>query len=111
MIAYCGLDCEKCDAFIATANNDDSLRAKLAEQWSKEYSTQMKPGDINCTGCKSDGVKLFYCRNLCEIRKCALPRGIDTCAKCVDYPCGRLDFVHRNAPDAKERLDALKGKA
>ncbi|MEG1806496.1 MAG: DUF3795 domain-containing protein, partial [Clostridia bacterium] len=26
MIAYCGLDCEKCDAYIATINNDDALR-------------------------------------------------------------------------------------
>ena len=103
MIAYCGLDCEKCDAFIATANNDNELRAKLAEQWSKEYGAQMKPGDINCTGCKSDGVKLFYCQNLCEIRKCALPRGIETCAPCAEYPCGSLDFVHKKSPEAKER--------
>ena len=22
MIGYCGLDCEKCDAYIATMNND-----------------------------------------------------------------------------------------
>ncbi len=108
MIAYCGLDCEKCDAFIATANNDNELRAKLAEQWSKEYSVQMKPEDINCTGCKSEGVKLFYCQNLCEIRKCALPRVIETCAPCSEYPCGRLDFVHKNAQQAKATLDALK---
>ena len=25
-IAYCGLDCEKCEARIATINNDDILR-------------------------------------------------------------------------------------
>lgn len=28
MIAYCGLDCEKCDAYIATINDDQSLREK-----------------------------------------------------------------------------------
>ena len=108
MIAYCGLDCEKCDAFIATANNDDVLRAKIAEQWSKEYGAQMKPEDINCTGCKSKGVKFFYCQNLCEIRKCALQKGIETCAPCSEYPCDKLDFVHKNAPNAKTTLDALK---
>lgn len=31
MIAYCGLDCEKCDAFIATKNNDNLLREKTAK--------------------------------------------------------------------------------
>ena len=30
-IAYCGLDCEGCDARIATANNDDALREKVAK--------------------------------------------------------------------------------
>jgi len=108
MIAYCGLECEKCDAFMATKNNDDGLRAKLAEQWSKEYSAEIKPQDINCTGCLSDGVKLYFCGNLCEIRKCASIKDIETCAPCSDYPCGKLDFVHKNARDAKSRLDALK---
>lgn len=29
MIAYCGLDCEKCDAYLATINDDQALREKL----------------------------------------------------------------------------------
>ena len=33
MIAYCGLDCEKCDAYLATINNDQHLREKTAELW------------------------------------------------------------------------------
>lgn len=28
LIAYCGLDCEKCDARIATLNDDNVLREK-----------------------------------------------------------------------------------
>ena len=28
MIAYCGLDCEKCDAYIATVRDDQALREK-----------------------------------------------------------------------------------
>jgi len=28
-IAYCGLDCEKCEARTATVNNDDALRRNL----------------------------------------------------------------------------------
>ena len=35
MIAYCGLNCEKCDAFIATQNNDNALREKTAKLWSE----------------------------------------------------------------------------
>ena len=31
MIAYCGLDCEKCDAYLATIHNDPALREKTAK--------------------------------------------------------------------------------
>ena len=31
-IAYCGLDCEKCEARIATMNNDHALRQKVAKE-------------------------------------------------------------------------------
>ena len=35
MIAYCGLDCEKCDAYLATINDDQNLREKTAKLWSE----------------------------------------------------------------------------
>ena len=34
-IAYCGLDCESCEARRATVNDDDSLRQKVAKEWSE----------------------------------------------------------------------------
>lgn len=34
LIACCGLDCESCDARIATVKNDDELREKTAQKWS-----------------------------------------------------------------------------
>ena len=34
-IAYCGLDCESCEARMATMNNDDTLRKKVAKLWSE----------------------------------------------------------------------------
>lgn len=30
-IAFCGLDCEQCEARIATVNDDNELRKKVAE--------------------------------------------------------------------------------
>ena len=32
-IAYCGLNCEICEARIATVNNDNTLREKVAKEW------------------------------------------------------------------------------
>ena len=33
LIAYCGLDCGKCDAYLATVNDDQALREKTAKLW------------------------------------------------------------------------------
>ena len=45
-IGYCGLDCRKCEAYIATIHNDDELRAKVAKLWSElnnvEITKEMK---------------------------------------------------------------------
>ena len=30
-IGYCGLDCEQCDAYLATVNDDQDLREKNGE--------------------------------------------------------------------------------
>ena len=108
MIGYCGLDCEQCGAFIATQNNDDALRVKVAEEWARLYNAPIKPEHINCTGCQSTGVKTYYCDQMCEIRKCATKKSVSTCADCSDYACSALNAILRQAPQAKARLDALR---
>lgn len=110
MTAFCGLDCEKCDAYVATTKNDDALRAATAEKWSKMFDAPLTAKDINCTGCRSDGVKLGYCEHMCEIRKCATGRGVETCADCDEYGCETLEGMLAHAPQARAALEALRTK-
>jgi hypothetical protein len=110
MTAYCGIDCSKCGAFIATATNDDALRAKTSAEWSKAYGVEIAPETINCTGCKGEGVKFNYCENMCDIRKCATGRSVGTCADCSDYACDTLKKFQEMAPEPKQALDALRAK-
>ena len=74
LIAYCGLDCEKCEAYKATVTNNDDLRKKVAENWSKLNNVTITPEMINCVGCRTDGIKTPFCANLCPIRQCALKK-------------------------------------
>ena len=60
-IAYCGLNCETCEARMATMNNDDTLRKKVAKLWSELNGVEITPEMINCVGCRIDGVKTPYC--------------------------------------------------
>ena len=51
LIAYCGLDCEKCDAYVATQNDDQALREKNAKLWSQMNGVEITSEMINCDGC------------------------------------------------------------
>ena len=86
MIAYCGLDCEKCDAYIATINDDQTLRE----------------------GCRADGVKTVFCDSLCEIRRCALKKNVTTCGDCTLLgSCGTVGKIHANDPQALANLKEI----
>ncbi len=81
MIAYCGLVCSDCPAFLATRSDDDIARGKVAALWTEKFGHDFKPEDINCEGCKSEGKRLVGYRHVCPIRKCALARGVESCAR------------------------------
>ena len=108
MIGYCGLDCEKCEAFIATKNDDDALRATVAAKWAKDYGAPIKPEHINCTGCLSTGVKTYFCDQLCEVRKCAVKKQLGSCGECPDLACAELERILRMAPEARRRLEGMR---
>lgn len=48
MIGFCGLDCEKCDAYIATIHNDQALREK------RRHYLRRLPGIGKLFDCGSD---------------------------------------------------------
>lgn len=104
-IAYCGLDCEQCEARLATINNDDRLRAKVARHWSELNHVEITPEMINCTGCRIAGAKTPFCESLCPIRQCAKGRGYATCGSCAEMDgCKKLAMVTSNNAEALNRL-------
>ena len=110
MIAYCGIACSECPAYIATQKNDDKMRDETAKKWSEMFHADIKPADINCDGCPTDAERLFnYCAQ-CEIRKCAREKGMKNCAYCAEYPCEKLSAFLKNVPEAKALLDEIRKK-
>ncbi|HEX74775.1 MAG TPA: DUF3795 domain-containing protein [Dehalococcoidia bacterium] len=108
MIAFCGTVCTECPAFLATKKDDDIERKRIAELWSKRYNADIKPEDINCVGCLSEGEKLFSYCNVCEIRKCGQEKGLKNCAYCDEYVCEKLSEFFKIAPGGKTTLDEIK---
>ncbi len=105
LIAFCGLDCEKCEARTATLNDDNALREKVAKQWSEMNGVVITPEMINCEGCRIDGVKTPFCDSLCPIRQCALGKGHETCGDCSELKnCKTAGMVISNNAEALTNL-------
>ena len=105
LIAYCGLNCKTCEAYIATINDDNELRSKVSKLWSELNDIEITPEMINCTGCRVDGVKTIFCDSICPIRQCALAKKVKTCADCKEMEgCEKLEMIFENNPDARKNL-------
>ncbi len=60
MIAYCGLDCEKCNAYIATINDNQELRKKTAKLWAELNNAPILPEHINCQAVVLTELKPYF---------------------------------------------------
>lgn len=104
-IAYCGLNCETCDARIATIHNDDALREKTARLWSQLNGVPITAAEINCMGCREEGVKTLYCSTICPIRQCAMEKCASTCGSCPEMDsCPKVGAILANNPEARDNL-------
>ena len=109
LIGCCGLDCETCDARIATLTNDNVLREKTAELWTKLNGVMITPEMINCTGCHIEGVKTPFCDKLCPVHNCVREKGLDTCVDCRKMEeCPTLGQIDANSPSVLDNLEQLR---
>ena len=111
LIGCCGLDCEKCDARIATITNDNALREKTAALWTKLNGVTITPEMINCTGCRVDGAKTPFCDKLCPVHNCVREKGLDTCADCGQMDeCPTLGQIAVNSPSVWDNLKQIRNR-
>ena len=105
MIGYCGLDCESCDAYLATVKDDQALRERTAKVWAELNHAPILPEHINCEGCRMNGAKTVFCDRLCGIRQCAIKKGVTTCGDCQSVEtCAAVGAIFVNNPDAFKNL-------
>jgi len=109
MIAYCGLNCTVCPAFIATSEDDEEKRRKVASEWNSEQYP-LKQADINCDGCLPDNKRLIKFCFVCTIRSCCREKELENCAFCDDYICEKLEKFYKmmQSDKAKATLDEIR---
>jgi hypothetical protein len=109
LIACCGLNCDACEARVATIKNDNELRAKIAARMQAHYrNPNITIEMINCMGCREGGAIMWYCEQ-CEIKKCILSKAFQTCAECEKLnDCPMVRKINQYDPKALENLKTLK---
>lgn len=95
--AICGLFCESCRYYIATQENEG------LEELAKSAGQPVE--QIRCNGCRSDTVT-YYCRT-CDMKLCAMEKGIDFCSECGEYPCDMLKEFQAAKPHRIELFPSL----
>ncbi len=108
LMAPCGGDCTKCEAYIATQANDQAAQEALVARWRVMFNVPDMPIEaVTCDGCLTGERHGGYCLD-CQVRKCVIARGIPTCAHCPDYACEIIQGFFKNAPEAQAKLDDLR---
>lgn len=84
-VAICGLYCRACEVWRSCHDGDDNFTGP----------SDARSGGRICRGCRSDLLYKHCVR--CELRACAVDRGLATCADCGDFPCERIVSFDRDA--------------
>lgn len=114
IVAYCGLVCSECDAYVATQTNDLETLERLAQHAREELGVEDATAETTmCDGCLTEsGRQIAYCAT-CEIRACGVERGVVNCAHCADYVhdgavCEKLEGFFTQVSDARRVLDEIR---
>jgi len=110
MISYCGIDCSACPAYLATQADDNAKREKVAAFWSKMFGAQIPAEAINCDGCTQSEGRLFGHCTTCAVRLCAREKDLDSCGRCSDYLCEKLNGLLAILPmeEPRKNLEAIR---
>ena len=116
MISYCGEMCTECSAYVATRSDDAAALQRVADEWNARFGTSLRAEGCVCDGCIGEGRRIGYCRT-CEVRACAIERGLENCAHCEEYArqggarqggCQKLTVCFENSPECKDVLDEIR---
>jgi hypothetical protein len=111
IIAYCGLVCSECDAYVATQANDLETLERLAQHARDEYGVEDATAETTmCDGCLGEHEhQVGYCAT-CEIRTCGVEQGVANCAHCPGYDgCAKLEGFFGQVRGARAVLDEIHG--
>lgn len=91
-LSYCGIACEnECELYKATKSNNTALKKSVFEKWNwkEKFGIEFYPEKIDCYNCKPENGILKIGMDDCEVRRCAIENGAESCIQCENLSvCG-----------------------
>lgn len=109
IIAFCGIDCASCPAYVGTQTGDMELLAKTAAEWSGD-GEPLTAKDLLCSSCTQTEERLFKWCVHCKIKDCCREKEFTNCAYCDEYACDDLNKLWDMFPsqEARATLDEVR---
>ncbi|MBN1935422.1 MAG: DUF3795 domain-containing protein [Anaerolineae bacterium] len=109
IIAYCGLICSDCPAYVATQADDVAALERMAADARARFNdSNITVESAKCDGCLGETqYKCGYCAE-CAVRACGVACGVLNCAHCPDYGCDKLTAFWAMAPKARATLEQVR---
>ena len=110
--SLCGIPCaQACPLHKATIANDLKLKAIIYErwEWKKKFGIDYDPAKVFCHSCKPGDKPLKAGMADCEIRKCGLANGMESCIQCGHLAsCGKAYW--KTWPDQHALVKTLQAR-
>ena len=122
VVAYCGLDCEKCVKFKGVYADKarellEAIEESGLDEWQEHEPREeefnyndFKKGlvwfekHMRCVGCLAGGGNPD-----CVIKKCCKERGINNCSECLEFPCDKIQkFKEDTGIDVEKNFKEIK---
>ena len=114
-VTYCGLYCENCIQRTNVGPEAKKLRESMKRAGYENFGHNISDFSIfwrflselsekgGCAGCRSGGGNPN-----CQIRKCAVEKGVAACAFCEAYPCEEIKKLLADYPMLQKDNQFLK---
>lgn len=87
LIAPCGIDCAKCQVYLAPSNPE--IMAQTLRAFKQEENLELRPDQVKCSGCP--GTRECHFTPKCGILRCCVDeKGLRWCSECAEFVCGSL---------------------
>jgi hypothetical protein len=98
-ISVCGLNCAKCNIYLAGHGDEEALKTMLG------FFKDLKPESIVCGGCRGP-LDIHWSAN-CKFLSCTKKKGLKYYFECAEFPCSDLKVFASEAPHHKKTVENM----